>query len=310
MERIPLGKSDVYISPLGLGTWAWGDTSVGGHGESYGDNDFKQSYDASLKSGINFIDTAEAYTAGESERMLGRLVRETSTRKQVIIATKFSPHRWRFMRGQLVVALRRSLKRLGLSYVDLYQIHWPTRNVPIETWMHAMADAVEAGLIRAVGVSNFTVEEMKRAHAALATRGVPLASNQVPYSLLHRIPEKDGMIDLCRELGVTIIAHSPLYQGVLTGKYTREHHPPGSRGQKYNHEFLTKVQQLLGLMKEIGQAHAGKSHSQVALNWTMRKGTVPIPGAKNVKQAQENLGSLGWSLSDDEVSALDKASAS
>ncbi len=308
MERIRLGKSDVYVSPLGLGTWAWGDTSVWDYGESYDDEDLMQSYNASLESGINFIDTAEAYAEGKSESIIGRFVSETSTRKQVIIATKFVPSRLRILRSQLVAALRRSLRRLGLSHVDLYQIHWPGDFIPIETWMHALADAVEAGLTRAVGVSNFSVEETKRAHAILAARGVPLASNQIPYNLLHSMPQRNGMADLCRELDVTIIAHSPLCQGMLGGKFTPTHPPPGLRGRKYDHDFLIKTKPLLGLMKEIGHAHDGKSPAQVALNWTMCKGAVPIPGAKNVKQARENLGSHGWRLSDGEVRALDKAS--
>ena len=130
-------------------------------------------------------------------------------------------------------ALRHSLDRLGLESVDLYQMHWPFPPVSIDTWMDAMADAVQAGLIRAVGVSNYNAEQTRRAHDALAKRGVPLASNQVDYSLLQRKPETNGLLALCKQLNVTLIAYSPLAQGLLTGKYTPQNPPPGLRGRRY-----------------------------------------------------------------------------
>jgi aryl-alcohol dehydrogenase-like predicted oxidoreductase len=149
---------------------------------------------------------------------------------------------------------------------------------------------------------------MKRAHEALAERGLLLASNQVEYSLLHRSPERTGLAAACKESGVTLIAYSPLAKGMLSGKYTPANPPPGLRRRRYNRERLAAMQPLIGLIKEIGQAHGGKTPSQVALNWLMVKGALPIPGAKNVKQAQDNAGALGWRLSDSEVAALDDAS--
>ena len=208
----------------------------------------------------------------------------------------------------MIHALRESLNRLGLSQVDLYQIHFPYSPVSVETWMDALADAVEAGLTRAVGVSNFSPSQTMRAHAALARRGVPLASNQVEYSLLDRKPETSGLIKVCRDLGVTIIAYSPIAKGMLTGKYTPDNMPPGMRRRMYNRNYLVRIQPLIDLLKEIGQAHDGKTPSQVSLNWLMCKGAVPIPGAKNLRQAQENFGALGWRLTDEEVAKLDEIS--
>ena len=205
-------------------------------------------------------------------------------------------------------ALHHSLDRLGLESVDLYQMHWPFPPVSIDTWMDAMADAVQAGLIRAVGVSNYNVEQTRRAYDALARRGVPLASNQVDYSLLQRKPETNGLLALCQQLNVTLIAYSPLAQGLLTGKYTPQNPPPGLRGRRYG-GILARIQPLTGLLREVGQAHGGKTPAQVALNWTISKGTVPIPGAKNARQAIDNAGALGWRLADAEVAALDAASA-
>ena len=205
--------------------------------------------------------------------------------------------------------MRASLDRLGLKQVDLYQIHFPFPPMPIETWMDGLADAVQAGFVRAVGVSNCSVEQMRRAHVALAKRGVVLASNQVEYSLLHRAPERNGLMQACREMNVTLIAYSPIRKGVLSGKYTPENRPTGTfRRSLANRDYLARIQPLITLLREIGQAHGGKTPSQVALNWVMCKGALPIPGAKNIRQAQENAGALGWQLAESELTTLDAAS--
>jgi aryl-alcohol dehydrogenase-like predicted oxidoreductase len=208
----------------------------------------------------------------------------------------------------LLHALRDSLNRLDLSQVDLYQIHWPYTPVSVETWMEALADAVEVGLTRAVGVSNFSPSQTVRAHAVLARRGVPLASNQVEYSLLERKPETGGLINVCRDLGVTVIAYSPIAKGMLTGKYTADNVPSGMRRRMYSRKLLVRIQPLIDVLREIGQAHGDKTPSQVSLNWLICKGAVPIPGAKNLRQAQENFGALGWRLTDEEMARLDETS--
>ena len=307
-ETIPLGQTDLRVSPLGLGVWQWGDTMMWGYGKSYGDADLKPVYEATLAAGVNFIDTAEMYGRGRSERVVGQFMRETNTRDQIVLATKFAPVPWRLSPGRLVHALRESLNRLGLSQVDLYQVHFPFPPLTVETWANALADVVKAGLTRAVGVSNYNPAQTIRAHATLAKRGIPLASNQVEYSLLDRKPETSGLVEVCRDLGVTIIAYSPIAKGMLTGKYTPENVPPGLRRRRYNRDYLGKIQPLIDLVKEIGQAHEGKTPSQVSLNWLICKGAIPIPGAKNLRQAQENFGALGWWLSDDEVKVLETVS--
>jgi aryl-alcohol dehydrogenase-like predicted oxidoreductase len=306
-ERISLGSSDLLISPLGIGTWAWGDRLFWGYGRGgYTDVDLQAAFEVSREAGINFFDTAELYGRGRSEHLLGQFVRTES--KHVVVATKFFPYPWRLRQKSLLRALRTSLDRLGLAQVDLYQMHWPYPPVPIETWMAGLADAVEAGLVRTVGVSNYNPDQTRRAQAALAQRGVLLASNQVQYSLLHRQPERSGLLDLCRQENITLIAYSPLAQGLLTGKYTPENSPPGLRGRRFKREYLAQIQSLIGLLQEIGEAHGGKTPAQVALNWVICKGAVPIPGAKNAHQAQDNVGVMGWHLTDQEVAALDAAS--
>ncbi|HET7375563.1 MAG TPA: aldo/keto reductase, partial [Anaerolineae bacterium] len=182
----------------------------------------------------------------------------------------------------------------------------PVRSV--ETWANGLADAIDAGLTRAVGVSNYGVDRTRRTVEALGKRDKVLASNQVEYSLLNRSIERSGLVDLCRKMDITIIAYSPMAKGLLSGKYTPDNPPPGTRGRRFNRAYLNKIQPLIELLREIGRAHGGKTSSQVALNWCVCKGTVAIPGAKNVKQAQENAGALGWSLSADEISQLDEMS--
>ncbi|MEK6573946.1 MAG: aldo/keto reductase [Chloroflexota bacterium] len=306
METISLGKTDVRITPLGMGAWQWGDKFMWGYGRGYTDSDLKTAFEETLKAGVNWVDTAEVYGMGTSEKLLGRFVSETNAK--IVVATKCFPYPWRWSGRALLGALRASLKRLRLERVDLYQMHWPYPFVSIESWMDAMAEAVKAGLTRAVGVSNYSAEQTHRARERLAKHGIALASNQIQYSLLHRTPERNGTIAACRELGVTVIAYSPIAKGVLSGKYTPDNIPPGVRGQMYNREYLTRVQPLIGLMKEIGQAYGAKTPSQVALNWLICKGAVPIPGAKNARQAQDNAGGMGWRMSEAEVRALDEAS--
>jgi aryl-alcohol dehydrogenase-like predicted oxidoreductase len=304
--RVQLGKTDLHIPALGIGTWAWGDKMMWGFGKGYGEADLRGAFRASLDSGIEFFDTAEVYGSGRSEQFLGQFLAED--RREVIIATKFMPFPWHLRRDSLVEALKRSLARLGLERVDLYQIHWPFPPVSIETWMAGMADAVQAGLTRAVGVSNYNVQQMSRAHTALAKYGIPLASNQVQYSLLHRHPERSGLLQACEDLGVTLIAYSPLAQGLLSDKYGPDNPLPGLRGRRSGRTRLAEIRPLVALLGEIGQAHGGKTPAQAALNWSISKGSVPIPGAKNASQARENAGALGWRMSHDEVAALDAAS--
>ncbi|MFP4346336.1 MAG: aldo/keto reductase [Anaerolineales bacterium] len=305
-QQISLGKTELQIPPLGLGTWQWGSRVMWGYGKEYAAEDAREAFAAALEAGVDFFDTAEVYGMGRAEELLGRFSDEFDAR--VTVATKFMPYPWRLRRPQLLNALRSSLERLGLEQVALYQIHQPVFIRSPETWAEALADAVEEELTRTVGVSNYNVEQMGKTYNVLATRGVPLASNQVEYSLLKREPERTGLLKTCRDLGVTLIAYSPLAQGILTGKYTPRKPPPGIRGRIYTSERLKEIMPLIELLREIGEQHDGKEPVHVALNWCICKGTVPIPGAKNAHHASSNAEALGWRLTDDEVAALDEAS--
>jgi aryl-alcohol dehydrogenase-like predicted oxidoreductase len=297
-QTIAIGKSGLVVPALGVGTWQWGDRNLWGYGRDYTAADVAAAYAASRAAGLTFFDTAEIYGRGTSERLLGEQVAQDPG--PVVVATKFAPLPGRWTARRLAGALAASLARLGLARVDLYQIHFPYTLIPIESLMNALADQVEAGKARAVGVSNYSAAQMRRAHAALTRRGIPLASNQVHYSLLHRHPERNGVLAACRELNVCLIAYSPLEQGILTGKYLNgQRYPRRARGGA-----LRRSGPLVAYLRQVGQAHGGKSAGQVALNWLIRQGALPIPGAKTATQAESNAGALGWSLTDEEFERI------
>ena len=292
---------------MGVGTWAWGDHLFWGYGNGYQKDDVRQAFQVSLENRIVLFDTAEVYAQGQSERLLGEFIAEKADTR-VMVATKFMPFPWRLTKGRLLHALKKSLARLKLPMVDLYQIHQPLPPVRIETWMEAMAEACQQGLIGAIGVSNYDRSQTQEAYEALNRFGIRLISNQIEYHLLQRKVEKEGLLDQCRQLGIRVIAYSPLAMGVLSGKYSAENPPGGFRSRRYGRQLLERVEPLLKEIRKIGSDHGGKTPSQVAINWVHCKGALPIPGAKNHRQAEENAGALGWRLSEAEVARLDEFS--
>ena len=304
-EQVAQETRFLHNAEMGLGAWAWGDRTFWQYGHGYTDDDIAAAFQTSLAAGVNLVDTAEIYGSGRSERLLGQFIKQTE--QPVIVATKFFPIPYRFTKNSVVRALRGSLERLGLERVNLYQLHWPSPVVPIETYVEGLALAVKAGLTRTVGVSNYNKNQMQRAQTILSKYGIPLASNQVEYHLLNRSVERSGLLDHCKDTGVRLIAYSPLAMGLLTGKYTPETPPPGARGRKYA-TILKDLPPLIALLTEIGKGHGEKTPAQVALNWVICKGALPIPGAKTAAQAGQNVGALGWRLTPEEAKALDEAS--
>jgi aryl-alcohol dehydrogenase-like predicted oxidoreductase len=294
MQKSPLGRSSVLVSPVGLGTNAWGR-------RGRPRPELRELFRAAVSAGIGLVDTAEIYAGGGSERTLGAFLSEPDLPERPAVLSKFFPLPWRLRKTQLMDALRQSLLRLGLTCLDVYLIHFPWGPRSLETWVDAMADACDAGLIRAVGVSNFNANQVRRAQAVLASRGIPLACNEVELSLARRGVEKNGTLEACRELGVGVIAYRPLALGRLVGV-------PGDPAHGWRRMLAAGMHTgALGVVQEIGRSR-GKTPAQVALNWVIRKGALPIPGATSLSHLQENAGALGWQLSDGEVAALDAAS--
>jgi aryl-alcohol dehydrogenase-like predicted oxidoreductase len=307
-DTYTLAGSDVSVPPLGVGTWAWGDRAtwgMGGYDTGLTRSSIEEAWDASIDAGVTFFDTAEVYGGGESERIIGSLLAGDPARAaKVVVATKFMPSPWKLnVKGALVHALRASLRRLGLPAVDLYQIHGPISLRSHDALADALADAHRQGLVKAVGVSNYSVKETRSMAAALAARGLSLASNQIEFSLLRRAPETGGLLAACAELGVVPLAYSPIGQGRLTGKYSASNPPPGNR--TFSNHPMEVVDGVVAELRRIGDKCGGKLPSQVALRWVMAKGAIPIPGAKNRHQAEENAGALGWSLDGDDLARLD-----
>ena len=304
---VRLGTSELQVSRLCVGTWQWGSKLVWGYGHGYGEADVCSCYSEALSAGVNFFDTAEIYGWGSSERILGGCARGAPSARPVI-ATKFTPMlRWR--KGSLEKALRKSLSRLGLPNVDLYQIHQMDGIGNIPKWMDAMADIHEKGLAGAIGVSNFYPDAMAVAVDHLKKRGLSLASNQMHLSLLFRRHEKDGLLKMCSDQNIAFLAYMPFAWGVLAGKFSRENPPRGFiRHRIANRRLVEKSEPLLKLMRDIAYREKDRTVSQVAINWVIAKGAIPIAGVKTSKQAREDFGALRWSLSPAEVSELDAAS--
>ncbi len=311
-QKMPLGRSTLQVPRLGVGAMTWGDAkglarlhpAKTAYGGAEGFDEEKRALEVSIAAGANLFDTAAMYSGGASERRLGELTHG----KDVLIASKF-PGSFSFKAEDLPKELAASLSRLGCDSIDLYQHHFPSKRVSIPKLMDQLADAVEAGKIKAIGVSNYSAEQMREAHSALAKRGVALASNQVEYSLLHRQPETNGVLEACRELGITLIAYQPLAGGVLTGKYSATKRASGLRRflPNFGKKAMDAVQPVIALLRQIGERYS-KTPSQVALRWLLENPIVlPIPGAKNSKQANENVGALLFSLTPEEVEALSQA---
>lgn len=310
METITLGQDGPAVTPLCVGTWAWGDKLFWNYGSNYGPAQLKEAFVAALEAGNTFFDTAEIYGFGLSEEFLGQFLHQTD--KPVQIATKFGPAPWRFTAESVSEALTASLKRLQVDRITLYQVHWPfSFLMSQETLMSALADEVKRGRIQSIGVSNYSQSQMQEAHQLLAARGVRLAVNQVRYSLLTRQIESNGILATARQLGVTLLAYSPLAQGLLTGKYTAGGETPnGARriDSRFGKDGLKKIEPVISLLRQLGEKHE-RTPAQVALNWLIAQGNViPIAGAKTAEQVRQNSGALGWNLRTEEIAQLEQVS--
>ena len=307
MESTKLAINNISLPDLGIGTWSWGDRLFWGYGSDYGETEVAKAFEAAVDNGATFFDTAEVYGLGESERLIGRFLQQSD--RSVQIATKYFPLPWRFNSQAVADALTNSLKRLNVDRVALYQVHMPVSFLMSQqTLMEALATEVKRGRILTVGVSNYSASQMQQAHDLLAQYDVPLAVNQVRYSLLTRKIEQNGILELARKLGITILAYSPLDQGLLTGKYTPDNTEIVKGARKLDPKFsasgLSKIEPVISKLKQLGEKY-DKTPAQIALNWLVVKDNViPIPGAKNARQAAENAGAIGWKLSEEDAQQL------
>lgn len=308
MEFAQLGSLDMQVSRVALGTWAiggwlWGGTDV---------EDSIRTIHEALDMGITTIDTAPVYGFGLAEEILAEaLARRSVPRDRVIIATKAGME-WdeqeNVRRNSRPERIRQeiedSLRRLRTDYIDLYQIHWPDPDTPIEETAAVLKELYEQGKIRAIGVSNFTVEQMERWRSV-----APLHSCQPRYNMLERQIEAD-LLPYCRRHGIAVLAYSPLARGLLTGKYGLDAQFPSGDSRAQDPRFqpdalrrhLKVVEGLRAIAEELGRTVA-----QVAFRWVLDQPgiTVGLWGARRPGQITEAAGAVGWRLSDEQLARID-----
>jgi aryl-alcohol dehydrogenase-like predicted oxidoreductase len=314
LEKRTLGKTDIKITPIGIGVMMW----MGGKGlmgrlspdvsDEIKNDIIKESFDG----GINFFDTAEMYGFGNSEANLAKALKANGIDdKDVIIGTKWGPF-FRWARN-MSRTINNRIKYLDGYTVDLYMIHQPLSFSSIKTEMKELASLVENEKVRSVGISNYNAEKMRKAHEELEKLGIPLAANQVHYSLVRRNIETDGILDTAKELGVTITAYTPLAGGLLTGKL---HNNPEALKNKFSmyrvvaKRNLEESIPLVETLTEIGKAHEVLP-GQVALNWLVTyhgDTVVTIPGATKTYQAKESAGAMTFKLSKVELEEIAEVS--
>ncbi len=321
MEKRELGQSGVMVSPIAFGAWAIG-------GWMWGGSDRKEALmaiDACLDHKITTIDTAPVYGFGASEEIVGKAIRGKRDRYELLTKCGL---RWEGTSGEfyftttdnegnetdiyrysgkesIISECEESLKRLGTDYIDLFQVHWPDPTTPIEESMEAMQILLDQGKIRAAGVSNYTMEQMKRAAGA-----VDLSSNQVPYSMVRREIEQD-IVPWCRENHCSILAYSPLQRGLLTGKITPDYpFAPGDSRPETPHfriNNLIKINQFLDGIRPVA-TEKGITLAQLVIAWTLQMPgiTVALVGARNPDQVAQNAGALNVTLSGQEMDLINE----
>lgn len=295
----------IPISPIGVGTISWGDASRGFGTNGFREKDAFDAFQRARKSGINFFDTAEVYGykgqkyEQSAEEILGRFVKNDDSiiKDEVVVGSKVFTIPWtnalmgggiRLGKESLVKAGKESVKRMGGRRMDVWSIHFPFPSFSQDALMSALEESLDVGLTRAVGVSNYNTEQLERAFEILEKRGIPLASNQIEYSVVNRKAEKEGLIQSCLDRDVKVVAHSPLKALKTT-------------------EIEEKYVIMNKLCEFIGQVNGGgKSKVSVMLNYCMAKGTIPIPGVKRVEHIEDIENAMGWTLDEESVLTIDE----
>jgi aryl-alcohol dehydrogenase-like predicted oxidoreductase len=312
-----LGKTGIMVMPIGLGCWQFSkqNNMAGKFWPTLEDNLIEKIVSLSIAGGINWFDTAEIYGGGESEKALSKALKAAGKSPgEVIVATKWWPM-FRFA-SNIRKTINERIRLLEPYPIDLYQVHQPWSFSGENSEMKAMAELFKRKLIKAIGVSNFSAQKMENSWATLQKSGIPLASNQVRYSLLDRRIESNGVLELAKKLGITIIAYSPLSQGIVTGKF---HDNPdllkniGFRrySSQFKPEGLEKSRPVVIMLKVLASKY-NVTPSQVALNWLIQYNgdtVVAIPGATKEIHVKENCGAMSFRLSDEDMARLDNVSS-
>ncbi|KAF6835633.1 putative aldo/keto reductase [Colletotrichum musicola] len=304
----PAAKGDVKSSYICVGGWSWGDKATWHYDESEWIK-IQEAWQTLYDCGINFIDTAEAYGNGESEKIVGDLV-QGLPRDSVVVQTKYfsTPMKATNFIHPIdapVKSLKASLKRMRLDFVDIYLFHGPIHPQSVASVAEGMAKCVEQGFARAIGVANYDSEDVLKFRDELRKHNVPLAANQCEFSPLRRYPEVSGNIRRCKEADIVFQSYASLAQGRLTGKYTPDSPPP--KEYRFSCYDMKDIEPTVAVLREIAEKR-GKSPVSVSLNYNIGKGVLPVVGIRNVGQANDAIEALGWRLSEEEIIAIDKVS--
>lgn len=332
---------NLIVPTVGIGTISWSSNTL----NTLNNLEYKSLVSEACRSNAAFFDTAERYGSnmktafgmgwGETEQMLQKYIQaelEATTTNhpsskemlRPIIATKFTPSPWRNTKESVVEACEQSLRRLGVDAIDLYQLHMPDIVQPLkrfgvksnkdEIYWEGLAECYNRGLVKNVGVCNYGPTLLSKCQEKLAKHSVPLASNQIAYSLIGRHNGAQETVDKCNELGIQVLAYYPFAMGLLTGKYSKQSFASLDEELltstktpleiKDLNSYSTEIVPLISMMEQIGKKR-GKSISQVALNYIICKGAIPIPGARNLVQLRDNIGAMGWRLTNSEIKALE-----
>ena len=288
------------LPKVALGAWAWGND--GTFGGTLTAESLRPVFDAAMNAGLNLWDTAYVYGMGQSEKTLGALIRDLP-RDSYLISDKFTPQCADPTAENAVTALyETSAKLLGTDYMDFYWIHNP---MDAPKWTEKLIPLAKSGKIGNIGLSNHSLAEIKEAAAILEKEGLKISAIQNHYSLLNRSSETSGILDYCKENGITFFAYMVLEQGVLSGKYDTQHPFPedSDRGRTYN-PMLPELEKLNAALKEIADRH-GVSVAQLPVAWAIAKGTLPIIGVTKVNQVEDAVQAASLELSQDEIQAME-----
>lgn len=296
---------DKKMPQIALGAWSWGAGAAGGDqvfGNHLFEKELKPVFDKAMELGLCLWDTAAVYGEGTSERILGNFIKDVK-REDIIISTKFTPQIASNSPDAMQEMLNGSKERLHTDGIDMYWIHNP---MDVEKWTPELIPLAKSGQIKAIGVSNHNLSEIKRANEILAAEGLKVSAVQNHFSLLHRSSEKAGILDYCKENGITFYAYMVLEQGALTGKYTETNpFPEGTgRGDSYN-PHLKELTALIDELRAVGK-RVNASPAQVAIAWAIAKGTLPIIGVTKVSQVEEAAVAAHITLTEEEISRLEQ----
>jgi aryl-alcohol dehydrogenase-like predicted oxidoreductase len=317
LEQRKLGRTNIKVSPIGLGCWQFskGAGLIGRYWPTLNQDEINAIVRVSLEGGINWFDTAEVYGWGNSEKSLAQALKELGKDPdEILIADKWWPAlRWA---GSITSTIDERLRCLSPFHIDLYQIHNRFSISSLDAQMKEMLKLLQQGTIRSAGVSNFSAKAMRQCHKFLAANGFGLSSNQVLYNLLDRRIETNGVLETAKELGISLIAYSPLAQGVLTGKFHDDSVvKQQTGGRKFKKQFreseLKKSLPLIQRLRALAEKYE-RSPAQIALNWLILfhgDTVLAIPGATKINQAQDNTGAMTFKLTEDELLELDHLSA-